>query len=325
MSAFDSAAAFFAGKTITISTYDLPTGGYSQYVKLLARHYGKHVPGSPLFKAINVNGGGGLAAINNAAHQASQDGLFLTMPSQALLIYEGTGQQGLKRSLKDFHWIGSFTQSNNVTVTRAASGIKCLQDALEKEVRTGAVGPASASVVGPLIYNAVLGTKFRPVYGFEDMSQIVPAMRRGELDSPGNNLWASAKRQMGEELRTGAVVVLLQTGLRKEKDLPDVPLFLDLVRDDSAKEQVARFMSYAVSAARPIAAPPGVPPDRVAVLRRAFDAMVEDPEFLADAAAHNLDIDPMPGETVQRVITDVLETPPAVRNRIRSVLGLGST
>ena len=322
MNALDAAAAFFGGKTITISSYDLPTEGYSQYVKLLTRHLGKHVPGAPHFTTTNVNGGGGLAAINHAAREAPQDGSFLTMASQALLIYEGTGQKGLERSLKDFHWLGSFTQSNNVTVAWSASGIKSLEDVLRREARTGAVGPASASLIGPLIYNSVLGTKFKPVYGFDGMSQIVPAMRRGELESPGNNMWASAKRQMGEELRTGAVVVLLQTGLRKEKDLPDVPLFLDLVRGDKRKEQVASFMSYAVSAARPIAAPPGVPADRVAILRRAFDATMRDPDFLADAAANNLDIDPMPGENVQKVVGEVLDTPAAIRDQIRSVLGL---
>jgi tripartite-type tricarboxylate transporter receptor subunit TctC len=313
---------FFSGKTITISSYDLPTEGYSQYVQLLTRHLGKHIPGNPSFVTTNKLGGGGLVAINNAAVEAPRDGTFLTMASQALLIYEGTGQQGLEKSLGEFHWLGSFTQSNNVTVAWAASGVKTLQDAIDREVRTGAVGAASASLVGPLIYNAVLGTKFKPVYGFNGMSEIVPAMRRGELESPGNNMWASAKRQMGAELRSGDVAVLLQTGLRKEQDLPDVPLFLDLVKGDPEKEPVAKFMSYAVSAARPLAAPPGTPPERVEILRRAFDATMKDPDFLADAAAHNLDIDPLTGEQVQKVITDVLATPASVRSHIRSVLGL---
>jgi hypothetical protein len=116
--------------------------------------------------------------------------------------------------------------------------------------------------------------------------------------------------------------ILIQTGLRKERDLPDVPLFYDLVKNDPQKEPIAKFMSYAVSIARPIAAPPGVPPDRVEILRRAFDATMKDPAFLADAATQRLDIDPLTGEQVQDVVTQVLATPKPVRNHIQSIIGL---
>jgi hypothetical protein len=127
---------------------------------------------------------------------------------------------------------------------------------------------------------------------------------------------------MADELRSGQVVVLIQTGLRKEPELPDVPFFLDLVKGDADKEPIAKFMSYSVSIARPLAAPPGVPAERVEILRRAFDATMKDPDFLADATAQQLDIDPLTGEKVQDVVTQVLATPKPVRNHIQSVLGL---
>jgi len=157
------AADFYAAKTITISTYGAPGDSYDAYMRLLARHYGRHIPGNPRFIAINQTGAGGLVAINHAALVAPQDGTFITVPSQALLIFEATGQRGLQTSIGSFHWLGSFTQSNNVTVTWHTSKIKTLADAIANETTVGASGAAGGSVIGPVIYNAVLGTRFKIV------------------------------------------------------------------------------------------------------------------------------------------------------------------
>src|SRR5258706_11086889 len=147
-------------------------------------------------------------------------------------------------------------------------------------------------------------------------------MRRGGVEGRGKTLWAGYKATMPNEIREGMLNVLIQTGLRKEPDLPAVPFFLDLVKGDPEREPVAKFMSYAVSIARPFTAPPGVPPDRVALLRRAFDDTMRDPIFLADAGRLKLEIDPLTGEQVQEVVTQVLGTPKPVLRQIRTVLGL---
>jgi tripartite-type tricarboxylate transporter receptor subunit TctC len=127
---------------------------------------------------------------------------------------------------------------------------------------------------------------------------------------------------MPNEVRDGMLNVLIQTGLRKDRDLPHVPLFLDLVKGDAAREPIAGFMSKAVAIARPVATPPGVPPDRVDILRRAFDATMQDPAFLAEAAKLNAEIDPLTGEQVQNIVTQVLATPKPVINQIQATLGL---
>ena len=316
------AADFYAGKTVTLSTYGAPGDSYDLYLRLLSRHIARHIPGNPAMLVINQTGGGGLIAINHAGMVAPQDGTFLTLASQALLILEATGQPGLQRSLGAFHWLGSFTQSNNVTVTWKGSRTRSLQDAIDHEVVVGASGSGGGSVVGPLIYNAVLGTKFKIIYGYEGGTAIDLAMRRGEVEGRGNNTWAGYKATMPNEIRDGMLNVLIQTGLRKEPDLPDVPFFLDLVKGDPAREPVARFMSYAVSIARPFAAPPGVPADRVDLLRRAFDATMKDAAFLAEADKLKLEIDPLTGEQVQDVVTQVLGTPKPVLHQIQTVLGL---
>ena len=317
-----SAADFFAGKTITISTYGAPGDSYDVYMRLLSRHYGRHIPGNPRFTAINQTGAGGLVAMNHAAMVAPQDGTFLTVASQGLLIFEATGQQGLKTSIGNFNWLGSFTQSNNVTVTWHTSRAKTIQDAMAHEVVVGASGAAGGSVIGPAIYNAVLGTKFKVVYGYQGGAHIDLAMKRGEVEGRGNNTWAGYKATMPNEIRDGMLNVLIQTGLHKDRDLPHVPLFLDLVRGDPAREPIAAFMSKAVAIARPVAAPPRVPAERVEILRRAFDATMTDPIFRAEAGRLNAEIDPLTGEQVQDIVTQVLATPRPVMSQIRSMLGL---
>jgi tripartite-type tricarboxylate transporter receptor subunit TctC len=264
----------------------------------------------------------GLLAINHAAMVAPQDGTFITVASQALLIFEATGQKGLRTSIGNFKWLGSFTQSNNVTVTWYTSTAKTIQDAMAREVVVGASGAGGGSVVGPSIYNGVLGTKFKIVYGYQGGAYIDLAMKRGEVEGRGNNTWAGYKATMPNEIKEGKLNVLIQTGLRKDRDLPHVPLFLELVRGDPAREPVAKFMSQAVAIARPVAAPPGVPPDRVEILRRAFDATMADPAFLAEADKLHAEIDPLTGEQVQEIVTQVLNTPRPIINQIQTMLGL---
>jgi tripartite-type tricarboxylate transporter receptor subunit TctC len=155
------AADFYAGKTITISTYGAPGDSYDVYMRLLSRHYGRHIPGHPRFNAINQTGAGGLVAINHVGMVAPQDGTFITVASQGLLIFEATGQRGIQTSIGNFKWLGSFTQSNNVTVTWHTSTAKTLQDAIAREVVVGASGAAGGSVIGPAIYNAVLAPNSR--------------------------------------------------------------------------------------------------------------------------------------------------------------------
>jgi tripartite-type tricarboxylate transporter receptor subunit TctC len=314
-----SAEEFFAGRTITMSTHSEP--GYEVYLRLLAGHMGRHIPGRPSFAILNQPGGGGLAAINYAANAAPRDGTFLTIVSQSVPVMEATGANGLATSLARFKWIGNFTRANNVTVTWAASGVRTLADTKTREVVMGATGAGTSSEMGPILYNALLGTRFRIVTGYSGAAALNDAMRHGEIDGRANSTWASIKQTLGNEFNSGKVNVLIQMGLRKEAELADVPLLSDLVAGDPNKAAIARFMSLSVSAARPLAAPPGVPDERVAILRRAFDETMKDPEFLADARAHRSEIDPMSGEETQAVVMAFLATPKPIIADLKAALG----
>ena len=215
---------------------------------------------SPRFIVINPPGGGGLLAMNHAAMLAPQDGTFLTLASQALLIFEATGQRGLQTSIGNFKWLGSFTQSNNVTVTWYTSRTKTLEDAIAHEVVVGASGSGGGSVIGPAIYNAVLGTKFKVVYGYPGGAAIDLAMQRGEVEGRGNNTWAGYKATFQSAIRDRKLNVLIQTGLRKEPELPDVLIFGPR-EGDTAREPIASSCRMR-SPSLPFAAPPGVPQDR---------------------------------------------------------------
>jgi tripartite-type tricarboxylate transporter receptor subunit TctC len=310
----------FAGKAISISTHTGPGGGYDTYLRLLSRHLGRHIPGNPTIVVVNQVGAGGLTALNHAGRAAVQDGTWLTLVSQGLLIHEATGQPGMQVSLKDFQWLGNLSQSNNVTITWHATGIKSLADATKRDVTVGSTGAGSISVQIPMMLNALFGTRFKIITGYKGGAEMHLAMERGELDGRGANTLASYKATFPNEIRNGKYNVLVQIGLRKEPELARVPLLLDLVKDDPQKLAIARFMSLALAISRPLAAPPGVPADRVNILRRAFDATMKDPAFLADAKRVGSDIDPMAGTEVQDAVMRVMTTPKDVIKQTLAVI-----
>jgi tripartite-type tricarboxylate transporter receptor subunit TctC len=323
-----SAEDFYAGKTVSMSTHTAPGGGYDTYLRLLARHLSRHIPGRPTLMVVNLPGAGGLLAFNHAGRVAPQDGTFLTLVSQGLLVHEATGQPGMQVSLRDFQWIGNLSQSNIVTVTWHATGIAAIDDAKIRDVTVGSTGAGSISVQVPNLLNALFGTRFKIIYGYKGGAEMNLAMARGELHGRGANTWASYKASSPAEVRNHRFNVLMQIGSRKDPDLPQTPLLNDMVAGDAAYEPIARFMSLALTITRPLAAPPGVPEERVHILRRAFDATMKDAAFLAEAEKLGSEIDPMGGEEVQQAVMQVMATPRDVVERTQAIIagrGLGVT
>jgi tripartite-type tricarboxylate transporter receptor subunit TctC len=321
-----SAEDFYAGKTILMSTHTAPGGGYDTYLRLLARHLLRHIPGRPTLMVVNLPGAGGLLAFNHAGRVAPQDGTFLTLVSQGLLVHEATGQPGMQVSLRDFQWIGNLSQSNIVTVTWHTSGIAAIDDAKIRDVTVGSTGAGSISVQVPNLLNALFGTRFKIIYGYKGGAEMNLAMARGELHGRGANTWASYKASSPAEVRDHRFNVLMQIGSRKDPDLPQTPLLNDMVAGDAVYEPIARFMSLALTVTRPLAAPPGVPEERVRILRRAFDATMKDAAFLAEAEKLGSEIDPMGGAEVQQAVTQIMATPRDVVERTQAVIagrGLG--
>jgi tripartite-type tricarboxylate transporter receptor subunit TctC len=310
---------FYAGKVISLSTFTPPGGSYDTYLRLLAQHMGKHIPGAPNFVVLNQPGAGGIEALNYAGLSAPKDGTFMTLVGVGMFTNESL--QGISGvSLKQFNWIGNFTSETNVILTSPTSQTKTLADAEKHSVLLGSIGAGSIDAQLPSAANYLLGTQFKVLYGYQGSSEVLLAMERGEVEGRLNG-WSSLKAELGLD-RLAKMNVLLQIGEKKNVDLPNTPLLNDSVTAGSEKRAVANFITQSLAMSRPLAAPPEVPPERVAILRRAFDATMSDPDFLADAKKAGYDIDPTRGEDVQSLVQEFFATPDAVVKMAKDALAL---
>lgn len=311
---------FYEGKQIRMVIRSGVGGGYDLYSRMLARHIGKHIPGNPSILPVNMPGGGGIVAANFVATVAPRDGTILTMVSQGLPTDQALGlTPSFKADLRTFNWIGNMSSSNQVTVVWHTSKTQSFEEAKVRETMIGSTGAGSVSTQLPALFNNLLGTKFKIITGYPDGREVDVAMERGEVEGRGTNPWASYKSAQPRLVKERLIRPIIQIGLEKEPDLPDVPLLLDQPVAPEDKP-VLEFMSKAVMVGRPIGTTPGVPPARVNALRRAFDATLKDPEFVAEANAQNAEIDYMSGETLAKIIDDLIGAPPAVHERVKAVL-----
>ena len=313
----DEVADFYKGKTITMAVGTPAGGGYDIYARVLGRHISKHIPGKPTVIPVNMPGGGGIKAANYVAKVAPKDGTILTMVSQGLAVDQALGiNNGLEADLRDFHWVGNMSSHNQVTVVWHTSKTKTFEDALKRETVVGCTGAGSVSTQMPAIYNNVLGAKFKLVVGYPDGTDVNLAMERGEVEARATNPWVSYKATTPHLVEKKMIIPIMQVGLEKEADLTDVPLLRDLARNPEEK-QILDFISRSVAIGRPVATTPGVPADRVAALRKAFDATLADPEFLADAEKQRMEIRAMTGEQLATLVKDIIETPAAIREKVK--------
>jgi tripartite-type tricarboxylate transporter receptor subunit TctC len=313
---------FFSGKTITISTFTAPGGAYDAYIRLLARHMGKHIPGRPNLIATNQPGAGGILNLNHAGKVAPQDGTYLTLVGVGLLTQEVIGATRLQVSLRSFKWIGNVNKDNNVVATWPTSQAKTIADARKQDVALGSLGAGSIDAQLPSAYNAMLGSRFKVIFGYSGTPQVMLAMERGEVEGK-ENTWASFKTTLGMK-RAAALNVLIQNATSPDPELANVPLLIDLVKGDPKKEAIARLLSVTLELSKPLAAPPGVPDDRIQILRRAFMATARDPEFLADAQNAGFPIEAMPGADLQLAVEQILTAPRDVVEATRAALVSGS-
>lgn len=315
----DPVADFYKGKQMQFIIRSNVGGGYDQYSRLLGRHIVKHIPGNPTMLPVNMPGGGGLQAANFIAQAAPKDGTYLTMVSQGLPMDQALGlNKGLQADMKSFNWLGNMSDSNQITISWHTSPTKTIEDAMQRETVIGATGAGSISTQIPAVLNNVLGTKFKVIFGYPGGPDINLAMERGELEGRATNPWASYVSVTPHYVKDKKINLLVQTGMKKEKDLPDVPLMRDLAKTPEQKA-ILDYVSKAVAVGRPVGTTPGVPKDRVAALRKAFDATLADPEFIAEADKQRMEISPMTGAELQQIIEDLIDAPPALLDQVRQV------
>jgi tripartite-type tricarboxylate transporter receptor subunit TctC len=253
-------------------------------------------------------GASSINATNYLYEIAAKDGTVLGLPSKDVALYQASRMPNTRYKVQDFNWIGNMSGANNLLVVWSATGVKSIDDARKREVIMGALARNGTLATYPLILNTIAGTKFKLVLGYVGSQVIDIAMERGEVEGKGSYSWANLKRTHPDWVRDRKLNILVQFGLQKEADLPDVPLITELARNDKERDALNLISSDTVMA-RPFLLPPNVPGDRVAAMRAAFDATITDPNFLADASASRVDIQPMRGSDLQAVITHIIDTP----------------
>jgi tripartite-type tricarboxylate transporter receptor subunit TctC len=313
----ETVADFYRGKTISIMIGVPAGGGYDIYARLLGRHMSKHIPGEPLIIAQNMPGGGELAAMNHVVNVAPQNGTFIgavvrTAPFQPLY-----GNQAAKFDPKTVNWIGSSNQDVGVVIAWNTAAVKSASDLLTKELVVGANPPGSDTATYANVIKYLFGANLKIVGGYPGSEDIALAMQQGEVEAIPNYSWSSVQRHP-DWLAEKKVTILLQNGLKKLPDLPDVPLLGELARSDDERA-ILNLILEQTNFGRPYFVGPGVPPDRVAALRAAFTATMVDADFLADAKKSKLEIDPLSGEEMQTLLARVYDTPQDVVDKANAI------
>lgn len=310
---------FYRGKTVKFIVGSNTGGSYDTYSRLLAQFMGRHIPGNPTLVVENMPGASGTKSAQYIGEIAPKDGSVIGMFNQSMPQRQMFEPDQVHFDLAKFSWLGAMNTSTTVFITWHTSGVKTLEDAKKKEVVMGALSATGGNSVYPLLINAFLGTRFKVVLGYQGGNTIQLAMERGEVDGRAAVVWSGLKAGWPHWIAEKKVSVLLQTGLTKEKDLPDVPLLLDLAKNDEEKA-IFRFVSSDSAMGFPVTAPPGIPADRLAALRKAFLDTMNDPDLLKVAAERKLEIEPSSGAEVKKVVEDLISTPKDVIGKIKKGL-----
>jgi tripartite-type tricarboxylate transporter receptor subunit TctC len=314
----DSIGDFYKGKQIQFIIRAAPGGNYDLYLRTLARHMMRHIPGAPTAVPMNMPGGGGLTALNYFEKVAPHDGTAITMVTQTVPMDQALGlDHNLKVDMGKLNWLGNMSDENLFLVTRRDSPTRTVADAKKRETPVAATGAGGSESILAAIMNNIVKTRLKNIYGYRSSPEMNLALQRGEAEARWTtNLRALFAATAGG---AGAYNVVVQVGLKADPNYPGVALLRDLGsdRDDAL---VLDFISRVVALARPVATTAGVPQDRVAALRQAFDATMKDAEFLAEAKQQDLSISPWTGDQLHKVVQDILMTPATVRDRVRQAV-----
>ena len=312
-------APFYEGRTITIVVSYAPGGGYDLYSRLLARHLGGHVPGRPAVVVQNMPGAAGVVATNHVYNAAPKDGTVIAAVDQNIPLFQLLGGEGVRYDVARFNWLGVVAASNGLVIAWHTSGIVSLEDAKRRVVQMGATGTNDDAWVYAKVLNAVVGTQFNLVRGYQGTSAVNIAIERGEVEAMGRSSYYGFLGQKPDWVRDRKVVMLAQIGFSKQPELPGVPLLLDLMRSEEER-QIGTLVTLPTAIGYSHWLGPDVPAERVNVLREAYARTVADPAFVADAEKQNLQVRPKMAGEVEALVARATAAPEAVRKRTAAIL-----
>lgn len=309
---------FYKGKTINFIIGSAPGGGYDTYSRLIAAHLGQHLAGRPSIVPQNMPGAGSARASLHLYSAAPKDGTVIGMIDEAVYLNQILEPEDARTDAAKFNWIGRMIPNSAVLFARSEASVKKIEDAFSQELVVSASG--AASKLNWTVLKNLLGINFKIISGYQGSNDAMLAMLRGEADALSMP-WSILKNTGKQLLEEKKINLLLQTGAEKDADLPQLPRMIDLARNDEERKVLELFASPGLIG-RSVVAPPGVPPERVAELRRAFMQTMQDPAFIADVKKAKLDLNPMPGEALQEAVVRMGDVPDALVARARAVAGI---
>jgi tripartite-type tricarboxylate transporter receptor subunit TctC len=299
-----------------------PGGGYDAYGRVLA-HLGKHIPGNPAIVAQNMPGAGSLRSANYLYNVAPKDGTVIGHFSRGMAMEPLIGTSATQFDARRFIWLGSGTDEVSVCVIWHASRVKTWNDMLTIPFTVGGEGTGSDPDIFSAVVRNVFGVKLKLVSGYPGTAEVALAIERGEVDGRCGWSWSSLKLTKPDWIAGKRVTLVTQLALKKSPELPDVPLIFDFATTERQR-QILKLMLSRQSMARPFATPPDLPEDRKAALRTAFDRAMADAEFLAEAKQRGLEVNPVSGAEIDKLVSELYSTPADIVAELRAIISEGA-
>ena len=309
---------FYKGKTVEILVGFGPGGGYDTYARALGQFLPKHLPGQPTVVVKNMPGAGSLTLVNYLINIAPKDGTSFGTFDQSLVLAPLFGGEAAKFDASKLSWIGSIAKGNTVCITWHTSAVKTWDDLRKHKAVFGGTGREDVRYTHAAMLKNMFGADLKIVTGYKGSSDLRIAMERGEIDGTCGDSWTSLKSTASDWVREKKINILAQFALDTHPEIREVPLLTEKAGSEQDKAAL-RLLFAAQVAGRPFAAGPGVPPERLQVLRAAFDATMKDPEFLAFTEKAKLEVDPVGGREIEALVREVYQTPPDVVARAKAV------
>ena len=316
-----AAASYYEGKAIRIIVGTAPGGGYDTYTRLVARHFGKHIPGNPIVIVDNMPGAGGLLSANHMYRVAKPDGLTIGHFVGGQFLQQLLGRPGIEFDARRFEYIGAPAQDNFVFAVAKSLGIGTMEQWMSAKapIKFGAIAPGDGTYDVPKVIEATLGVPIQIVTGYKGTAPIRLAFNSNEVAGLSNS-WQSLKSTWSKELENNEIVLLVQMTAKAHADLPKVPLAVNFAKSDEARKLIVAVAQSHGAAVRPYLLPPGTPKNLVETLRKGFMAAIRDPELLAEANRARLEINPASGEDLARNVKELMLLDKPLVARLRDIL-----
>ncbi len=313
-----AAADFYKGKTISLVTSTGVGGTYDVVARLIARYMPRYIPGTPTIIVQNMPGGANVLATNYMYNIAPKDGTVIATIHSAMPLHQVLDPAGVHYDARMFGWLGSTGPQNEAILVWHTTGIETIAQAMQREIILGGTGAGSGIVIIPAVMNSLLGTKFKIVTGYRTSEDVNLSMERGEVQARAFSVGSIAS-QHPDWLSEHKVMVLAQAGARRDKLLPDVPLLTELAKNEEQRH-IFELVSSAPALGQPYIAPPGLPADRLAMLRSAFAATLKDASFLAETMKIRFDIDPISADEATTIVHATINQPAGIVAKAKAVM-----